>query len=245
MPPVTFVLVEPREEGNIGMVARAMANFGVERLVLVGAPDLPAPLDHVIARSAGRPILDSLDRAPDLRTALGPFHAAVAVSRRHGKHRNSDMAPAELLTFMKTLAPESSVAFVFGREADGLTVDEVAQCARVLAIPTTAEAPSLNLAQAAVIVAFSLFEGRGDESTNPDGPGSFEPEVLSDPPATRGELEEFFQAFEVSLTQIGFLQGDRASDSLTTLKRVLTRASLTGREVRLFRSLARKIGRLG
>lgn len=234
MPAVTFVLVEPREEGNTGMVARAMANFGLRSLVLVGAPGLPAPLDHVVARSAGRKILDGIGRAENLREALGPFHAAVAVSRRRGKHRNSDMEPGEILTFVKTLPEESPVAFVFGREADGLTLDEVSQCARVLTIPTSAEAPSLNLAQAAAIVAYSLFECREGSPRDP----------ASDPPATRAELEELFQALESSLAEIGFLQGDRAADSMTTLKRLLTRALPDEREARLLRSLARKIGRL-
>jgi len=35
MPDVSFVLVEPLYEGNVGFAARAIKNFGFSRLVLV------------------------------------------------------------------------------------------------------------------------------------------------------------------------------------------------------------------
>ena len=40
---VSVVLVEPRSPGNIGAVARAMANMGVGPLVLIDAADPLAP----------------------------------------------------------------------------------------------------------------------------------------------------------------------------------------------------------
>ena len=59
----TIVLVRPQEEGNVGAVARAMANFGLTRLVLV-EPATPlravarafaVHAGDVIVNLAGRP----------------------------------------------------------------------------------------------------------------------------------------------------------------------------------------------
>ncbi len=45
------ILVRPREEGNVGAAARAMANMGLERLILVEpAPRLCNRADRAVAR---------------------------------------------------------------------------------------------------------------------------------------------------------------------------------------------------
>jgi tRNA/rRNA methyltransferase len=231
----TFTLVEPREDGNVGMVARAMANFGLSRLVLVGASEKPDSADFLTARAEGRRILETVSRVGDLRTALSESHAVVAVSRRGGKHRPPDLSPSNLGEYLRSLPHDAAIVFVFGREADGLRAEEAALCGRYLAIPTSPEAPSLNLAQAATIVAFSLFSaGRVDEVSS----GA----VVAEAVATQAELEDLFQALEVSLSGIGFLQGDRAADTLTSIRRLISRSLPSAREVRLLRSLARKIG---
>ena len=229
----TFLLVEPREEGNVGMVARAMANFALSRLVLINAPGRPDSTDLVTARSEGRRVLDAVEQAPDLPTALEPFHTAIGVSRRTGKHRPRDLGPSDLGTFLSALPEEARVAFVFGREADGLRSDEVARCGRLFAIPTAADAPSLNLAQAAVITAFTIF-------MNPAP--AFPREEM---PAAQADLEPLWTDLEQALETIGFLQGDRAVDAITSLRRILARSLPSDRELRLLRSLARKIGAAG
>ena len=58
-------------------------------------------------------------------------------------------------------------------------------------------------------------------------------------------MSEMLEALEASLAKIGFLQGDRAADAMTSLRKLLLRAIPTSREVRLLRSLARKVSRGG
>ncbi len=68
MIPPAVILVRPREEGNVGAVARAMANMGLERLILVEpAPRLGgvAPTDRevrILRRLANRAARALADR---------------------------------------------------------------------------------------------------------------------------------------------------------------------------------------
>jgi tRNA C32,U32 (ribose-2'-O)-methylase TrmJ len=56
-----------------------------------------------------------------------------------------------------------------------------------------------------------------------------------------GDLRELYAALEASLLRIGFLEGDRAADTMATLERILGRAALTEREARMLRGLAAKM----
>lgn len=229
-----IVLVEPRDPGNLGAVARAMANFGLTRLIVTGDAAL-SERDLFTARRGGRPLLDSLERAPDLAAALQPFQVAIAVTRRLGKHRPSDLGPGGLAEFLAGQPDDTEVALVFGREASGLHSDEVQLCGRLLSIPTNPGAPSLNLAQAVTIVAFHLYQA--GITTARRGVRT----VGRDRLATSIEVEEFLAALEPALASIGFFEGTRRADTMLTIRRIFGRAHLSDRDVRLLRGLAHRL----
>lgn len=264
-PPV--LLVEPNRTGNVGAVARIMANFGLSDLRLVGSPELPGDRDDMAARAEGRGLLERLRAAPrpaTLREALTGVQVAIAVTRRRGKHRPTDLAPADLVPLVEGLPRGTSVALVFGREADGLTVDEIDLCGRRLAIPTVPEAPSLNLAQAVGVVAWSWFAGLRQVGVRAAGGGSvadrtpsspagqvarsgsrhpsaLEFKELSDRLATLDQIEAFLEQLHPGLERLGFFEGNRGPDAFRSLRRIFMRSGLTEREVRLLRGLARKL----
>ncbi len=68
MPAVRVVLVEPKNEGNVGAVARAMKNFGARDLVLVG----PCPLGEEARKRAkhGVSVLEAARIARDFDAAV-------------------------------------------------------------------------------------------------------------------------------------------------------------------------------
>jgi tRNA C32,U32 (ribose-2'-O)-methylase TrmJ len=85
------------------------------------------------------------------------------------------------------------------------------------------------------VVAFAWFAGGG---------GPREQAVAIPPPeplATQAVREELHRALEQGLGHIGFLEGDRAGDTMASIRRILGRALLTEREARLLRGLARRL----
>jgi TrmH family RNA methyltransferase len=257
-----IVLVEPRNAGNVGLVARTMANFGLSRLVLAGPTELPAERDQLAARAEGRPILDALTRTDTLAAALADEQVLVAVTRRVGRYRPSDVTPATLPAFLDGLPEGTRVAFVFGREATGLTNEEAELCPHALRIPTAPEAPSLNLAQAVAVVAATLYareEAAGRTGTRPGrGLGSRRgvvrgapesvPALRSDPAAAddaaiarQREFREMMVDLDDVLRDIGFLGPPGDDVARTQLERLLGRIHPTRREVRFLRGLASRI----
>jgi tRNA/rRNA methyltransferase len=119
---------------------------------------------------------------------------------------------------------------VFGPEATGLRNDELALCPVQVAIPTDPAQPSLNLAQAVLIVAYEVWLSAPSPATAPE-----------EPRATTGALEEALGALRAALLAIGYLNADNPDAVLSELRGLLARAGPTPREVTLLRGLARQI----
>ena len=128
---LSIVLVEPQSPGNIGMVCRAMANFGLCDLRLVN----PCQYLHPEARK---------------------FAVAAATTRRSGRLRGELLDIAEVPALRRELPPDGRMGLVFGREDAGLTSDEVAQCSHAATIATSAEVGSINLSQAVLLFVHEL-----------------------------------------------------------------------------------------
>ena len=153
---IAIVLVEPREPGNIGAAARAMANMGLSRLVLVRPPD------HLVADAfrmalAARPILESAAVADDLAQALAGFGFVAGTTRRRGAGRRGRVTPRQLAAELPAVAAANDIAILFGREDSGLTNEELQYCQRLVTIPSSEGFGSLNLAQSVLAIAYEIF----------------------------------------------------------------------------------------
>jgi tRNA/rRNA methyltransferase len=156
------VLVEPRYEGNVGSVCRAMKNFGFNDLVLVK----PCPLGdfakamamHAQDLLASARIVDTFDEAIKGADIVVATTGKPGV-RQTGHVRHPFYNPKELKGMLKDKA--GTAALVFGREDWGLVNDIVERCDIVAYIPTSVEYPIMNLSQAAAIFLYELsgFEG--------------------------------------------------------------------------------------
>jgi len=153
-----FVLVRPHYPENVGAVARAMKVMGLSRLILVKPGRLALP-DHELARKMAVKSTDVLLAArcvDELSEALVDCAWAFATTSRRGV---SGIVAPRKAALRTALAAEqgSSVAFVFGNEKTGLSVEDHALCTETVRIPMAADQPSVNLAQAAQILAYELF----------------------------------------------------------------------------------------
>ncbi len=230
----SIILVEPSLAANVGAVARAMKNMGFSALRIVcpdgGSEHLSDPARRMSAGSE-----DILERArvfPSLGEALAELHLVAGCTARQGKGRSPLLDPGGLRERAARHGPETRFGVVFGREDRGLTNAEMDLCHLVVTVPTSPEHPSLNLAQAVLLICYELRGGSaaGDSHTPPP-----------DAPATSEELEELYQHAREVLLRVGFLDRQNPDRILRVLRRLLGRAGPDAREVTILRGILRQM----
>jgi tRNA/rRNA methyltransferase len=226
---VSIVLVEPQSPGNVGMVCRAMKNFGLSELRLVNPCLLDHPEAYKFAVSA-RDLLDGARIFPTLAEALADTALSVATTRRHGKYRQEILTPQEVITTLLGTIATNRAAFVFGREDSGLTTDEVSLCRYQATIATSDDYGSLNLSQAVMLFCYELFQARGLPAA--DRERAFAPTE---------ELEPLFLQMESTLLRIGYLKPVNPDHIMRSFRRIFARAELDTREVNILRGMMSQI----
>lgn len=234
----SIVLVRPREEGNVGSVARAMANTGLSELILVE----PAPPIGGVARGfgvGGWEILDNVRRAASLEEAIGPFTRVIGTTsaRERELRQTKILNPRQMVALLRAEAlaldaPAPSTAIVFGPENNGLGREELDLCHPLVAIPTAPEHPTLNLAQAVIILAYELFTGGSEEADAGQAP--------SEPPSTAAEVAGLMDQVDATLRDAGFDDRDIHAGLMRDLRRLLKRSDASSREVRVLRRIVNR-----
>ncbi|MCM1982800.1 TrmH family RNA methyltransferase [Lyngbya confervoides] len=156
---VSFVLVEPQDERNVGSVARAMKTMGYEDLRLVRPHCDPLGEKARVLAHGSVEILQSAQIYRTLPEALSQVDFACATTARHRLTKYHYTSVRELpQRLQEKQAWISRVALVFGSERSGLSNQDIALCDLVTTIPQATLSPSLNLAQAVMVCAFVLSE---------------------------------------------------------------------------------------
>ncbi len=229
---IYFVLVEPREKGNIGASARALKNMGFKNLVLVNPPQGYAEKkseDFWLACHA-TDLLQEAIVCKNLPEALKDKQFVVGTTRRTGKKRGLILPVKEAVKEIKKAAQQNKVAILFGREDRGLTNEEVLECGLLAYIPTSEEAPSLNLAQAVLLMAYELSQGEFPEPC---------PEY-----APHEEVEALIGHIRKVLKLLEYIpRGDRDMEEriIRNLKHLLGRTGLTPWELRMLHGICSQI----
>lgn len=227
---VRVVLVRPRGSANVGSVARAMANTGLRHLVLVEPCEYLCDEAFRMALRA-RPLLEEARVTADLREAIAEAAFVVGTSCRLGQERGPTETPRALAPKILKQALRAPAAVVFGPEDRGLTNDELSLCQERLTIPSHPGFPSLNLAQAVMIVCYELYAG-----LQPGGPA-----LPERSPAPSRSLEEFYAQMESTLNRIRFLNPQNPGHIMRTLRRIFARALPDEREVRILRGIFHQV----
>jgi TrmH family RNA methyltransferase len=143
----------------------------------------------------------------------------------------------ELAVRLGRSVKEERVALVFGPEASGLTGQELDLCSHLVHVPADPDQPSLNLAQAVLLVAYELRLASLAVS------GSEAPRIRAAAvAATAAEIETALADLRRALLAIGYLNPANPDAILSELRRLLMRARVTPREIALLRGMARQIG---
>ncbi len=228
------VLVRPREEGNVGSAARAMANMGLSRLIVVEPAAALGEIASRFAVGAGR-ILAGVERAPSLAAAIAPFARVVGTtSARDRALALPFLTPRELPAFLAADAAGTAAALVFGPEVGGLTNDELSLTSAVVNIPCSLLQPTLNLAQAVLVLAYELYAGSGNQAAGAAG-------IAPEPLASAAELAGLFAHAEEALDRAGFARDASYPRVLGDLRQLAARAAPSRREVSILRGVCRRL----
>jgi TrmH family RNA methyltransferase len=233
---VTVVLDHPQDVVNIAGVIRVMMNFGLSSLRLVEPEDFdPYRIEGIAHRSM--PIIRAATVHETLADAVADCSFVVGTTARARTEGRTYTRPREAAADIVARAREGRVAMMFGREDKGLFNEGLDLCHVAAIIPTDPAYPSLNLAQACLLMAYETFlaAGRGTEDL-PKG------KRVTRPP-NQDELERTYRALESGLEKIDFFKGSRRPEAvMRTLRTLITRAGPDLRETRMLGAIGFEIG---
>jgi tRNA/rRNA methyltransferase len=233
--------------GNIGSCARAVRSMGFDRLCVVAPRDpqfRTAPEAVALAAGAGD-VLAQVTVYDTLAEALAGVQLAFATT---GYAREFGPQPVEVRAAARACAaalaaPGAQVAFVFGPERTGLSNADVQRCHQCCSIPADPVRGSLNLSQAAQVVAYEARRellaaaGAHDEAA-PRRDYTQAGARPDDPPAGVEQTEAMFEHLARGLAAVGYLDPDEPKHLLARLRRLLLRARPTVTEVDILRGIA-------
>ena len=226
-----ILLVEPQLGENIGMVARAMANFGLVELRLV-RPRHNWLHQKTRAAAAGADyVLERAQVFASLPEAMADLHFVFATTARERGQGKEVFGPNEAALDMRArIGAGEKVGILFGRERTGLENDDIALADVILTYPVNPAYASLNLAQAVLIAGFA-YVNAGDQ------PVPFTRKVKW-PPATREMVLSFFTYLEAQLEERGFFRPVHKRTIMSrNLRNMFHRMSLSEQDVRTWRGM--------
>lgn len=228
---IRIVLSRPTHPGNIGAVARAMKNMGLQRLFLL-APEADHRDPEAVARATGAvDVLMQATLCTSLDEALAGCRLVVGTSARERAIAWPSLPPREAAARLTEEAEKGEVALLFGQERAGLTNIELDRCHTLVTIPSNPAFSSLNLASAVQILAYELFlqsEAVRPPARRPEGGGA---------PATDDELQGLYRHLEEVLLQVAFLDPAHPRKLMRRLIRLFNRARLDQNELNILRGI--------
>jgi tRNA/rRNA methyltransferase len=236
-----FILVETSRAGNIGAVARAMKTMGFSDLVLV-TPRFDNALqdpEAVAFASGAQDILEGARVVGSMAEALDGINFAAAVSARLREYSPPVLTPRQMAEQLAA-QPELRAALIFGNERFGLPNELVEKCNVLINIPANPDYSSLNLSQAAQVLAYECRMAALDGAPSARQPAGDANEIgFQGEAASVEQIEGMYQHLEQALVDIGFLDATNPRKLMPRLKRMFARAQLEKEEVNILRGIAR------
>ncbi|MGL4311252.1 MAG: RNA methyltransferase [Paracoccaceae bacterium] len=234
-----FVLVRPQMGENIGAAARAMLNFGLDRMRLTDPRDgWPNPRAVAMASGAASRVLDMAGVFPATGEAVADCTYVFATTARGRDLTTPIVTPERAMEQARAMiAAGGRVAVLFGPERTGLENDDIARANAIISVPVNPEFPSLNLGQAVLLCAYEWQRQSGEVV----------PEVMAMAGtefATAVEIEKLGDHFEERLDEAGFFFPPvKAAGMKLNLRNLWSRLALTRADVQTFHGMLRQIVR--
>ncbi|MDR1820795.1 MAG: TrmJ/YjtD family RNA methyltransferase [Methanobrevibacter sp.] len=225
---IYIVFVEPESSGNIGFVARTMANFGLKNLILIN-PSKIGKEAYYYAMHA-KYIVENVETYETLEDFImfKKINFNIGSTGKPGGSYNLSRIAINPSELSKIINFNNKIAIIFGREGNGLNNAEIGICDVIVSIPTSEEYPIMNVSHAVAIILYELFKDKNKFS----GIGLTEANTL-EKQFLVSDLEEIVKTLN--------LPEHKQKTNLKTFKNIINRAFITGREAHTLKGLFRKI----
>ena len=233
-----FVLIRPQMGENIGAAARAMWNFGLDRMRIT-APRDGRPNQKAVAMASGAGRL--LDEAGLFDTTAGALedrtHVFATTARPRGLTKPIVTPERAMQQAAEMIGRGEKVAVMFGPERAGLENDDIVRANTIINVPVNPDFASLNLAQCVLLCSYEWRRQTVEvEQERTDLAGTEW--------ATGIEVEKLAEHYEDRLDEAGFFFPDHKADTMkTNLRNLWSRMPLTQADVQTLHGVMRQMVR--
>ena len=239
-----IILSKPQLGENIGSSARAMKNFGIDKLRLIDPRD-GWPNNSAYAISAGAD--DVLNKTTVYRTldeATKDISLLFATTARKRVVGTKSLSVFEAIEKSFDHAVNGGkTAFLFGPEQSGLSNDDVVQADYTISIPLNKSFSSLNLSQAVLLICWEwnkakmLFQKQDYNSTQVNKKLKKRTEL-----SNVGDREYFYKQLDDLLNRSGFFYSKEMAPVVKrNIRSLFNRASLTHQDLRTLHGIIRSL----
>ena len=229
------ILMRPQLAENMGMVARAMMNCGMSELRLVCPRESCVAKAALSAASGAQVILEQAKVYETLDAAIEDVAYLLATTARVRGMNKPVYAPDQAVKIInEKMHKDQKVAVLFGPERTGLENEDIVLANGLLTIPLNPIHPSLNLAQAVLLVGWCWWQS------------TFQEKKLrkNEKLATKQDLNFFLKFLIQQLDDKNYFSIKNKQEKMQqNLKNIFTKSALASAEIKtLYRVIKRLSG---
>ncbi len=232
-----FVLIRPQMGENIGAAARAMWNFGLDRMRIIAPRDgWPNQKAVAMASGAGR-LLDEAQIFENTQGAIADCDYVYATTARPRGLTKLVLTPeAAMQDARARIAQGQKVAVMFGPERAGMENDDIARANAIISVPVNPEFPSLNLAQCVLLTGYEWRREAVEVAPERvDAAGDWAAQI---------EVEKLSEHYEQRLEDAGFFYPDHKAENMKmNLRNMWSRMPMTRADVQMLHGMMRQMVR--
>lgn len=232
-----FVLVRPQMGENIGAAARAMWNFGLDRMRITSPRDgWPNQRAVAMASGAGR-LLDEAQLFDSTADAIGDCDYVYATTARPRELTKPVFSPEAAMNDARDrIAAGGKVAVLFGPERAGLENDDISRANAIISVPVNPQFASLNLGQCVLLTGYEWQRATVDTVAQTVS--------MTSEWATQTEMEKLAEHYEERLETAGFFFPEHKAASMkVNLRNLWSRMPMTRADIQMLHGVMRQMVR--
>jgi len=231
-----IILVGPQMGENIGASARAMWNFGLDRMRLVNPRDgWPNPAAQATSSGAS-PVMDNVQIFDNAKDSVADLTYVFATTARSRDLTQRVVTPELAMQEARALINKGEkVGILFGPERAGLDNSDIVLADALISIPVNPAFASLNLSQSVLLLAYEWMQQNAEGTAE-------RMQMAGAEFAEKIEVQKLVERLESDLEERGFFfPVNKAQSMKQTLQNMFSRLPLTQADIRTFHGIFRNL----